>query len=54
MCGIRFGIQVWVFKLWIQFCHLGLVFSFKSPVWDSGFGFRLMIHVCDSGLGVRF
>ena len=57
----RFDIHVWNkiwdsglgFKFWIQFCHLGLVFSFKSQVWDSGFGFRLMIHICDSGLGVR-
>ena len=57
-----FYIQVWNkiwdsglgFMFWIQFCHLGLRFSFKSQVWDSGFGFRLIIHVCASGLGVRF
>ena len=42
------------FMFWIQFCHIGLRFSFKSQVWDSGFGFRIMIDVCDSGLGARF
>ena len=51
--GLRFriDIQVWnkiwysglCLRIWIQVCHLGLGFSFKGKLWDTGLGFGIKI-----------
>ena len=51
--GLRFriDIQVWnkiwysglCLRIWIQVCHLGLGFSFRGQLWDTGLGFGIKI-----------
>ena len=51
--GLRFriDIQVWnkiwysglCLRIWIQVCRLGLGFSFKDLLWDTGLGFGIKI-----------